>query len=237
VLEGGSAQFVDAPTIRVRQGETFTLKLNDKIPASASPMPSMPPEPQMTAGDGCALLPYEPALPAPQATPGYLNHPRIYATMPPMIENDTNYHTHGWHVSPDVDNVFKSLARSTGDACTYTFAIPLSQPAGSYWYHAHLHGLAGQQVGGGLAGALIVLPASPPTSPPLPERVILIKNSTYALDSAPSNRDIEASLALAAKRVITANASAAGPTPVPSFDPFNPPPWPSANVVHVALGR
>jgi FtsP/CotA-like multicopper oxidase with cupredoxin domain len=225
VLEGSSAQFVDAPTLRVRQGETFTLKLNDKIPASASPMPSVAPEAQMTAGDGCALLPYEPALPPPGAKPAYLDHPRVYATMPAMIESDTNFHTHGWHVSPDVDNVFKSLARSTEDACTYTFVIPLTQPAGSYWYHAHLHGLAGQQVGGGLAGALVVLPAARPTSIPLPERVILIKNSTYAVDQAPTNRDVEAKLALAGRTLKATHA--ASPAPPPSFDPFNPPPWPS----------
>jgi FtsP/CotA-like multicopper oxidase with cupredoxin domain len=183
VREGDTKPFVDAPTIQVRQGETFTMKLIDKL-TPASPMPSMAPEPQMTAQDGCALLPYEPPMP-PADQAGYLGHSRVYATMAPMLQNDTNFHTHGWHVSPDVDNVFKSLARSQGDACSYTFAVPLSQPAGTYWYHAHLHGLAGQQVGGGLAGALIVLPAVAPTAAPIPDRVVLIKNSTYAVDRAP----------------------------------------------------
>jgi FtsP/CotA-like multicopper oxidase with cupredoxin domain len=228
VLAGSSAQYIDAPTIRVRQGETFTLNLVDKIPA-ASPTSSMPPQPQMTAPDGCALLPYDPAMPSPAATAGYIGHQRVFATMPPdmMIENDTNFHTHGWHVAPDVDNVFKSLARSAGDACTYTFAVPLTQPVGTYWYHAHLHGIAGQQVGGGLAGALVVLPIVAPTATPLPERVILLKNSTYAVDPSLTNRVIEERLALRRQRLMLSHTLTVTPTPLASFDPFNPPPWPS----------
>lgn len=218
VLAGSTSPFVDAPTIRVRQGETFTLHLVDRIPKSSGdahmPMPSA------TAPDGCALLPFEGALPAADQA-GYLGQKRVYATMPPMISNDTNVHTHGWDVSPDVDNVFKSLALSGGN-CTYRFAVPLTQSAGTYWYHAHLHGLSFNQVGGGLGGTLIVLPAAAPSTPPLPESVLLIKNSTYPTVSQ-MNRVVLARQAFAQKhvvRVLKAHAAV-------SYDPFNPPEWPS----------
>lgn len=217
-LAGSTSPFVDAPTIRVHQGETFTLHLIDRIPKSNGeahmPMPSA------TAPDGCALLPFEGALP-PADQAGYLGQKRVYATMPPMISNDTNIHTHGWDVSPDVDNVFKSLALSKG-ACTYRFAVPMTQSAGTYWYHAHLHGLSSAQVGGGLGGVLIVLPAATPSAAPLPERILLIKNSTYPTVSE-QNRVILARAALAEKHLLRVSR----PIAARSYDPFNPPEWPS----------
>ncbi len=225
VLDGSPAQYVEAPTIAVRQGATFTLNLIDKIPLpKSSGSMTMAPEPQMTAPDGCSLMPYDGPMPAPNAT-GYLGHKRVYVPMPMTVDppNDTNFHTHGWHVSPDVDNVFVSLARSGGH-CSYTFIVPLTQPAGTYWYHAHMHGIAGPQVGGGLAGALIVLPAAPPASPSLPDRVILLKNSTYAIDSAPANRVLEARLAIAQ---LHPSMKLAAPARPHAIDPFNPPAWPS----------
>ncbi|MGZ3497183.1 MAG: multicopper oxidase domain-containing protein [Vulcanimicrobiaceae bacterium] len=87
-----------------------------------------------------------------------------------------------------------------------------------------MHGLAGQQVGGGLAGALIVLPAVAPTPGSLPERVILIKNSTYAINAVPANRVVEARLALAQHKPRLAVAPPRAPH---AIDPFNPPSWPS----------
>jgi FtsP/CotA-like multicopper oxidase with cupredoxin domain len=217
-LAGSTSPFIDAPTIRVHQGETFTLHLVDRIPKSSSdahmPMPSA------TAPDGCSLLPFEGTLP-PASQAGYLGQKRVYATMPPMISNDTNIHTHGWDVSPDVDNVFKSLALS-GGSCTYRFAVPITQTAGTYWYHAHLHGLANSQVGGGLAGALIVLPSAAPSMPPLPERVLLVKVSTYPPVSQ-TNRMILARKALAEMRTMHVSAPAVPKT----YDPFNPPEWPT----------
>jgi len=116
--------------------------------------------------------------------------------MAPMIPGDTNVHTHGLHNEPDVDNVFKSLAMSAGQKCVYRIHIPSDQPPGTYYYHAHLHGFADDQVGGGLAGAIVVMPSTPPRTPDdlaQPDAVLLIKD--YNPPPVPS------------------------PTPTPSFSP------------------
>ncbi|SDH03250.1 Multicopper oxidase with three cupredoxin domains (includes cell division protein FtsP and spore coat protein CotA) [Pseudomonas benzenivorans] len=70
--------------------------------------------------------------------------------------NLTNLHTHGLHVDPNgnSDNVFVRLAH--GEAFDYQIKIPADHPAGTFWYHAHLHGASSVQVGSGMAGALIV---------------------------------------------------------------------------------
>jgi len=70
--------------------------------------------------------------------------------------NVTNLHTHGLHVDPNgkSDNVFIRL--SNGQSFDYEIKIPEDHPAGTFWYHAHMHGSTSVQVGSGMAGALIV---------------------------------------------------------------------------------
>ena len=70
--------------------------------------------------------------------------------------NTTNLHTHGLHVDPNgkSDNVFIRLAN--GQAFDYEIEIPADHPAGTFWYHAHMHGSTSVQVGSGMAGALVV---------------------------------------------------------------------------------
>jgi len=67
--------------------------------------------------------------------------------------NTTNMHTHGWHVSPDQDNIFLTVAPENDT--TYRYDIKDHQ-AGTFWYHPHVHGATGIQVASGMAGALIV---------------------------------------------------------------------------------
>lgn len=75
------------------------------------------------------------------------------------FENDltepTNLHTHGFHVSPsgNHDNVF--LRINPGQHFTYEYNIPEDQPAGTYWYHPHLHMYVENQIFDGLAGAIV----------------------------------------------------------------------------------
>lgn len=67
----------------------------------------------------------------------------------------TNLHMHGFHVSPEAnhDNVFVKVdPRQSFD---YEYAIPKDMPAGSYWYHPHLHMHVEAQIFGGLAGAIV----------------------------------------------------------------------------------
>ncbi|MFG2844120.1 multicopper oxidase family protein [Kitasatospora sp. NPDC048296] len=85
----------------------------------------------------------------------------------PHDPNSFNLHTHGLHVSPsgDADNVLRAFAPRTADEVdagapepqyVTTIDIPADHPAGTYWYHPHLHGATAVQVVGGMAGVLIV---------------------------------------------------------------------------------
>lgn len=246
---GGATAYVEAPTIYVRQGASFKMTLINQIPyTGTSPVPT-PASSIIPTADGCAWLPDDGPMPTPYPSmtpPGYFDHPRVPVhTMPPwMVDNDTNFHTHGWHVSPYADNVYKSLAWApTPNTCVYEFSIPMTQPPGTYWYHAHLHGISDVQVGGGLAGALIVRPASPV---PEPSAVLLvIKNSPNGQTGATAPPSAMAA-AMPGMRMLGRPGPAAHyaeidahtphhnakltagapPTPV-AFSAFSPPPWSS----------
>ena len=70
--------------------------------------------------------------------------------------NATNIHTHGLWVSPsgNSDNVLISI--NPGERFDYEIVIPQDHPAGTFWYHPHMHGATSIQLGSGMAGALIV---------------------------------------------------------------------------------
>ncbi|HSR53715.1 MAG TPA: multicopper oxidase family protein [Acidobacteriota bacterium] len=70
--------------------------------------------------------------------------------------NITNFHTHGWHISPtgNSDNVLLEL--EPGHGLYYEFNLPEDHPAGTFWYHPHKHGSTAMQVASAMAGVLIV---------------------------------------------------------------------------------
>jgi FtsP/CotA-like multicopper oxidase with cupredoxin domain len=72
------------------------------------------------------------------------------------IDQPTNLHTHGLHVSPrgNGDNPFVTIDR--GGSFDYAIRIPVDHPAGTFWYHPHHHGTVADQIFAGLAGALLV---------------------------------------------------------------------------------
>lgn len=94
--------------------------------------------------------------------------------------NLTNFHTHGLIVqarAPSVanptfgDDIFVEIYNSENGAPTpqlhqhgsivkdyvdYQIAIPLNHPSGSFWFHPHVHGIAGNQVTSGLAGIISI---------------------------------------------------------------------------------
>lgn len=74
----------------------------------------------------------------------------------PHCFNGTNLHTHGLWVNPagNSDNVLISILPQV--AFQYEYNIPQEHPAGTYWYHTHLHGSTALQVSSGMAGALII---------------------------------------------------------------------------------
>lgn len=80
----------------------------------------------------------------------------LVITLENGLDEPTNLHTHGLHVSPggDADNVFVMVA--PGKSHTYTYAIPRTHRSGTFWYHPHHHGSVAPQVSGGLAGMIVV---------------------------------------------------------------------------------
>jgi FtsP/CotA-like multicopper oxidase with cupredoxin domain len=72
------------------------------------------------------------------------------------IDQPTNLHTHGLHVSPhgNGDNPFVTV--DPGESFDYAIRIPADHPAGTFWYHPHHHGTVADQIFAGLVGALLV---------------------------------------------------------------------------------
>ena len=146
---------IPAPTLRIRVGDLLRIKVFNNLP----PNPQYPPP----------LPPTTPYPPSPWPQPPHLRYP-----------NSTNLHTHGLHVYPDIypqpftppgqdpntstppkvygDFVVDDPEQGIkpGETRQYEYRIRDDHPAGTYWYHPHLHGSSAIQVGSGMAGALIV---------------------------------------------------------------------------------
>jgi FtsP/CotA-like multicopper oxidase with cupredoxin domain len=94
------------------------------------------------------------------------------------LDEPTNFHTHGLHVSPGAnsDNVF--LTVQPGQTQEFEFRIPPNHPPGLFWYHPHAHHFSNEQVRNGMSGALIVegLLDSFPALRGVKERVLLLKD-------------------------------------------------------------
>lgn len=105
-------------------------------------------------GEEAYLLAYNGQVPAPrlEAKPG--DKVRLHFTN--NLEQPTNIHYHGLHIpiTGNADNVFLKI--DPGKKLTYEFQIPANHPAGTFWYHPHLHGLVAEQLFAGLAGLFIV---------------------------------------------------------------------------------
>ncbi len=104
------------------------------------------------ANRNAQLLAYNGQVPGPilEVRPG----DRVRLHLVNQLDQPTNLHFHGLHISPEIDNVFRAVA--AGDRFTYEFQIPPDHPAVTAWYHPHHHGHVAEQVFGGLAGVLLV---------------------------------------------------------------------------------
>lgn len=106
------------------------------------------------AGQKAKLLSYNGQIPGPrlEAKPG----DTVRVNFTNKLSQPTNLHHHGLHISPtgNADNVFLKI--QPGESFTYEFTLPKNHPAGTFWYHPHLHGLVAEQLFGGLAGLFIV---------------------------------------------------------------------------------
>lgn len=73
------------------------------------------------------------------------------------LDEPTNLHFHGYHGSPlsPGDNVH--ILVQPGQSYDYVLKIPVDQPPGLYWYHAHIHHRSEHQIMGGLSGMMQVV--------------------------------------------------------------------------------
>ncbi len=79
----------------------------------------------------------------------------LKVTFDNQLDEMTNLHTHGLHVSPggNSDNIFVTIDPKT--SFDYEYDLPTNHPPGTYWYHPHHHGLSNRQIGLGLAGVML----------------------------------------------------------------------------------
>ena len=100
------------------------------------------------------------------------------------LQEATNLHYHGLHVSPGgtADNVF--LRVSPGATQNYEFQIPADHPGGTYWYHPHIHPNTARQVSRGLAGVFVIRGEFDRMAPfaPMPEHFLVLQD--FRLDAS-----------------------------------------------------
>ncbi len=72
-----------------------------------------------------------------------------------------NVHFHGSYASPLGHGDNMHVVVQPGATWQYQLDIPKDQPPGLYYYHTHIHGLAEEEVGRGLSGAMIIGAAAP----------------------------------------------------------------------------
>jgi FtsP/CotA-like multicopper oxidase with cupredoxin domain len=145
---GGYTGKVPGPTLDVQPGDTIRLTLINKLPA-----------------DGSAMDPTDCGISSGSSSSSTGGHSH---GLPGMTNNTTNLHVHGLHVDPGPPGDDVLLAIPPGDP-PYTFIIklpkdeitmpdgtPVRHPAGTYWYHPHVHQSTAIQVFGGMAGAILI---------------------------------------------------------------------------------
>jgi FtsP/CotA-like multicopper oxidase with cupredoxin domain len=209
-----------APTIRVRRGEHFALRIVNEIvgPSKAVHLAS-------SAIPECMPMP----MPSPTTSHyvGYLNHTIDDRWMPPTTL-DTNVHLHGYEGPAAQENIFLSTLSTPMHACEFHITIPPTQPAGTYMYHPHAHGASDTEVATGLDGVWIVEPDQPQL-PRSAEHLIMLRYRIPFENDNPYAPDDSAIFPAA-----MAHEAALRPAlPVP-YDPFNPPPWPVSAPIRAA---
>jgi FtsP/CotA-like multicopper oxidase with cupredoxin domain len=99
-----------------------------------------------------------------------------------------NIHYHGTNTSPGChgDDVIHTLINS-GKTFTYNLQFPLDEPAGLYWYHPHVHGLAEGAVLGGATGAIVVdgIQNVQHAVAGIPQRILIVRDQIVAGNPTP----------------------------------------------------
>lgn len=159
----------------------------------------------------------------------------------PHCFNGTNLHTHGLWVNPagNGDNVLISIR--PGVSFEYEYAIPDDHPAGTFWYHPHLHGSTALQVSSGMSGAIIIRDDRAPVPnsdggfarpgdldrllmdedmQPIPERILVLQQIQYAC------RDEDGNVQTNADGEYICNKDQVGG--IEGYDQFGPKTWPKS---------
>lgn len=155
--------------VRLTEGRIFNpatqrydrVSLRSYVAEGAAPNPLTPfvaPTLRATPGDTVRITIDNQLKPEPDCKPPNINTPHCF--------NSTNLHSHGLWISPtgNSDNVLITIRPKV--AFEYEYNIPATHPAGTFWYHPHLHGSTALQVSSGMAGALIINGARPPVRQP-----------------------------------------------------------------------
>lgn len=105
------------------------------------------------AGQRAELLTYNGRFPGPLIRAAEGDRLRVELTN--ALDQPTNLHFHGLHVSPEAnsDNVFVQVP--PGGRFRYELTVPPGF-GGTFWYHPHAHGRLARQLWRGLAGPLII---------------------------------------------------------------------------------
>jgi FtsP/CotA-like multicopper oxidase with cupredoxin domain len=139
---------VEAPTLRLNQGDQLLLDVKDRIesddPAGMMEMPGK------VCGDTGMMT---------------LSSTNVHfhgLNVPPICHQD---------------DVLTTLIQPGKPAFKFDIQIPKNEPPGLYWYHPHVHGFTEFQVNGGAAGALVVegMDKIRPEVAGLKERVFVIR--------------------------------------------------------------
>lgn len=140
------------------------------------------PETVEVAGGRVELLTYDGGFPGPvlRAKAGDL----LRLDFINQLDEPTNLHFHGLHVSPEgnADNPF--LTVPPGKRFVYELPIPPGY-GGTFWYHPHMHHQLARQLWRGLAGPLIVERPEDGVFAGCDEQVVLIKDLTV-VDGRPA---------------------------------------------------
>jgi FtsP/CotA-like multicopper oxidase with cupredoxin domain len=109
--------------------------------------------PAIVAGKEVTTLTYDGLFPGPTLRLNSGDTLKVHVSN--QLDEMTNLHTHGFHVSPsgNSDNVLITI--EPGDSFDYEYNLPGDHPPGTYWYHPHHHGLTNTQVAHGLAGVIL----------------------------------------------------------------------------------
>lgn len=203
-----------APTIRVRRGERFALRIVNDIST-----PSKGESVASSALPACRPMSM-PAVPDAHYV-GYLNREMDDRWMP-KLSLDTNIHLHGFEGPADQENVFLSTLSTPMHACEYSIVVPSTQPPGTYFYHPHVHGGSFAEVAGGLSGVWVVEPDAPQIARSDEHVVVLRYRLPVTVDNmfAPDGSAIYVEAA--------EHEGALKPEAPTPYDPFSPPAWPLA---------